>query len=225
MFERYTEKARRVVFFARYEASEFGSPSIETEHVLLGLLREDKALFRRFLQLDAFTDTVRKQIENRATLREKISTSVDLPLSNESKRVLAYAAEEAQRLGHNQIGTEHLLLGLLREEGSFAAEILNEGGVRISSAREELARSGCPSLAASPPRPFKPPSVTIQSTPTGADIEIEGVFLGHTPAELPLDAGHWLVRISKNGYKPWERMLKVLRGGHQTISAELERAS
>src|SRR5579864_1245212 len=141
MFERYTEKARRVIFFARYEASQFGSPYIETEHLLLGLLREDKALTNRFLRTHASVESIRKQIEGHTTIREKVSTSVDLPLSNECKRVLAYAAEEAERLSHKHIGTEHLLLGLLREEKCFAAEILHERGLRLSTIREELART------------------------------------------------------------------------------------
>jgi ATP-dependent Clp protease ATP-binding subunit ClpC len=140
MFERYTEKARRVIFFARYEASQFGSPYIETEHLLLGLLREDKALTNRFLRSHASIESIRKQIEGRTTMREKVSTSVDLPLSQECKRVLAYAAEEAERLSHKHIGTEHLLLGLLREEKSFAAEILHERGLRLNVIREELSR-------------------------------------------------------------------------------------
>ncbi len=88
MFERYTEKARRVIFFARYEASQFGSPYIETEHLLLGIIREDKALTNRFLR--SHVASIRKEVENQTTVREKTSTSVDLPLSNESKRVLAY---------------------------------------------------------------------------------------------------------------------------------------
>src|SRR5271155_999804 len=141
MFERYTEKARRVIFFARYEASQFGSPYIETEHLLLGLLREDKALTNRFLRSHASVESIRKQIEGHTTIREKVSTSVDLPLSNECKRVLAYAAEEAERLSHKHIGTEHLLLGLLREEKCFAAEILHERGLRLSTIREELQRT------------------------------------------------------------------------------------
>src|SRR5213082_2812908 len=141
MFERYTEKARRVIFFARYEASQFGSPYIETEHLLLGLLREDKALTNRFLRSHASVESIRKQIEGHTTVREKVSTSVDLPLSNECKRVLAYAAEEAERLSHKHIGTEHLLLGLLREEKCFAAEILQERGLRLPAIREELQRT------------------------------------------------------------------------------------
>jgi len=105
MFERYTEKARRVIFFARYEASQFGSPCIETEHLLLGLLREDKVLTNRFLRSSAAVESIRKQIEAQTTMREKVSTSVDLPLSHECKRVLAYGAEEAERLNHKHIGT------------------------------------------------------------------------------------------------------------------------
>jgi len=140
MFERYTEKARRVIFFARYEASQFGSPYIETEHLLLGLLREDKALTNRFLRSHVSIDSIRKQVEGRTPMRDKVSTSVDLPLSQECKRVLAFAAEEAERLSHKHIGTEHLLLGLLREDKSFAAEILHERGLRLSTLREELSR-------------------------------------------------------------------------------------
>src|SRR5437773_2902140 len=141
MFERYTEKARRVIFFARYEASQFGSPNIESEHLLLGLLREDKQITNRFLRSHASIESIRKQIEGRTQIREKVSTSVDLPLSQDSKRVLQYAAEEAERLKHKHIGTEHLLLGLLREEKSFAAEILTERGLELSKLREELSQA------------------------------------------------------------------------------------
>ena len=140
MFERYTEKARRVIFFARYEASQFGSPYIETEHLLLGILREDKALSHRFLRSHSSFEAIRKRIEAHTTIREAVSTSVDLPLSNECKRVLAYAAEEAQGLGHKHIGTEHVLLGLLREEKCFAAELLTERGVKLPALRDELAQ-------------------------------------------------------------------------------------
>jgi ATP-dependent Clp protease ATP-binding subunit ClpC len=87
-------------------------------------------------------ETIRVQIEGKTIVREKVSTSVDLPLSNECKRVLAYAAEEAERLSHRHIGTEHLLLGLLREEKSFAAELLQGSGLRLQMAREKISVSG-----------------------------------------------------------------------------------
>jgi putative restriction endonuclease/ClpA/ClpB-like protein len=141
MFERYTEKARRVIFFARYEASQFGSPSIETEHLLLGILREDKALAHRFLGTTS-SESIRAQIEARTSVGEKIPTSVDLPLSHECKRVLAYGAEEGKRLHHEHLGTEHLLLGLLREEKCFAAGMLHERGLQFALVRDKVASGG-----------------------------------------------------------------------------------
>ncbi|HWX38161.1 MAG TPA: ATP-dependent Clp protease ATP-binding subunit [Candidatus Sulfotelmatobacter sp.] len=152
MFERYTEKARRVIFFARYEASQYGSPYIETEHLLLGLMREDKALANRFLRSHGSIESIRKEIEQRITIRERISTSVEVPLSQESKRILNFATEEAERLGHRHVGTEHLLLGILREEKCFGAEILQERGLRLSTLREELARSAGEKTPAARPK-------------------------------------------------------------------------
>src|SRR4026209_1358262 len=141
MFERYTEKARRVIFFARYEASQFGAPAIEPEHLLLGLMREDKTLTGRFFpRAQVSIESIRKEIEGRTLLREKISTSVELPLAPETKHVLAYAHEESDRLQHRHIGTEHLLPGLIREERSMAAEILYERGLRLNAVRDEIAR-------------------------------------------------------------------------------------
>ena len=139
MFERYTERARRVLFFARYEASQLGSISIETEHLLLGLIREGKGLTSRiFARSNLSLEHIRKQIVGRTAFREKVSTSVEIPFSGESKRLLQFAAEEADRLLHNYIGTEHLLLGILREERSVAAKILMEKGMRLNSVREHI---------------------------------------------------------------------------------------
>ncbi len=139
MFERYTERARRVLFFARYEASQLGSVSIETEHLLLGLIREGKGLTSRiFARSHLSLENIRKEIEGRTVFREKVSTSVEIPFSAETKRVLSCAAEEADRLLHNYIGTEHLLLGILREERSVAASILMEKGMRLHTVREDI---------------------------------------------------------------------------------------
>src|SRR6266496_2436658 len=141
MFERYTEKARRVIFFARYEASQFGAHAIEPEHLLLGLMREDKTLTGRFFpRAQISIESIRREIEGRTLLRERIPTSVELPLAPETKRVLAYSHEESDRLQHRHIGTEHLLLGLLREERSMAAQILFERGLRLNAVRDEIAR-------------------------------------------------------------------------------------
>jgi ATP-dependent Clp protease ATP-binding subunit ClpC len=127
MFERYTEKARRVLFFSRYEASQLGSVSIETEHVLLGLVREGKGLTSRiFARAHLSLENLRTEVEGRAVFVEKVATSVGIPFSPETKRVLDAAAEEADRLQHNCIGAEHLLLGLLNEERSVAGSLLIE---------------------------------------------------------------------------------------------------
>jgi len=147
MFERYTEKARRVIFFARYEALQYGSHTIAPEHVLLGLMREDKTMAARFFpyRSNASVDTIRREVEMRIILRERIPQSVELQLSPETKRILAFANEESERLKMRNIGTEHLLLGILREERSIASEILFEQGVRLPAVREEVSRmSGYP---------------------------------------------------------------------------------
>jgi ATP-dependent Clp protease ATP-binding subunit ClpC len=152
MFERYTEKARRVIFFARYEASQCGASAIEPPHLLLGLLREDKTLTARFLaRAAASVEAIRREVEGRTTPTGLIygerargvaqQASVELPLASETKRVLAYAHEESDRLQHRHIGTEHLLLGLLREERSVVGEILAERGLRLAAVREEIARA------------------------------------------------------------------------------------
>ncbi|HKF48191.1 MAG TPA: Clp protease N-terminal domain-containing protein [Terracidiphilus sp.] len=185
MFERYTEKARRVIFFARYEASQFGSPYIESEHLLMGLLREDKALSNRFLRSHAGVESIRKQIDAHTTIREKISTSVDLPLSNESKRVLAYAAEEAERLGHKHIGTEHLLLGLLREEACFAAEMLKERGIKLEAVREDLAKMAHESAPSQPAETHGSPARHFRDLTQDA---IDGTLAPVVGREVELDA-------------------------------------
>jgi len=157
MFERYTEKARRAIFFARYEASQLGSPYIESEHVLLGLLRESKALSATLLgNSPATADAIRKQIERHTTAHEKIPTSVDLPINEECQRVLLHASEEAERLGHKYIGTEHLLLGLLLEKECYAAHLLNKSGVSLEVARTHIAGGKLEEVGTPPKSPGIP---------------------------------------------------------------------
>lgn len=133
MFERYSEKARRVIFFARYEASNYGSPYIETEHLLLGILREDRGLSNQFLE-DA--KQIREEIEARITRGTRFSTSVEVPLSQESTMVLRLAAEEARRLGNNYVEPGHILIGIMRVEDSLAARMLLDRGIKLELVRE-----------------------------------------------------------------------------------------
>jgi ATP-dependent Clp protease ATP-binding subunit ClpC len=139
MFERYTERARRVIFFARYEAAQLGSRTIAPEHLLLGLIREGKGLTPRlFGRYRVSAEAVREQIEARASRREQVSTAAEIPLSAETLRALDCAAQEAERLLHDYVGTEHLLLGLLRDDRGVPAQVLHDSGLRLATAREEL---------------------------------------------------------------------------------------
>ena len=139
MFERFTEQARRVLFFARYEASQLGTPSIETEHLLLGLIREGKGLTSRiFARSHLSLESIRKEIEERTVVREMFSTSVEIPFSAETMNVLQLATEEADGLLHREVGAEHLLLGILRVERSVAGTILIDKGMRLGSVREQI---------------------------------------------------------------------------------------
>ncbi len=141
MFERYTEKARRAIFFSRYEASQFGCPQIEAEFLLLGLFREDRALANQFLASFTRLEDLRQSITQHIQAGPKIAASLDLPLSHECKRALAYAAEESELMNHKLLGTVHLLLGLLREEKSFAAQLLREQGLTVILVREQVLQS------------------------------------------------------------------------------------
>jgi hypothetical protein len=136
LFERFTEHARRAIFFGRYEASMFGSREISAEHLLLGILRDDK---RVAAQLGLTADGIRREIEQIAPpTGDRVSTSVDMPLNMEAKQVLSFGAEEADPLKHRAIDSEHLVLGLLRVEGSLAAKLLGAHGVSYDSYRASL---------------------------------------------------------------------------------------
>src|SRR5215471_20728456 len=134
MFERYTEGARRVIFFGRYEAAQTGSPYIETGHLLLGILREGAPFFRELgiTEFEPIADDCRKALGSSGP---KLSTSVDLPLSNASKSALAYAAEEAERLRSKTVGIQHLTMGLLRTGDTVTSEILKRRGITLEKLR------------------------------------------------------------------------------------------
>lgn len=147
MFERYTEKARRIIFFARYECSQFGASEIQTEHLLLGMLRENVATMSRHAGLELNMMQIRAELEKFVRKGTKLSTSVDLPISNECKRILGYAAEEAEQLGHRNIGTEHLLLGILREANCNAAQLLRQQGLKLDRVRKSIASDAASAAA------------------------------------------------------------------------------
>jgi ATP-dependent Clp protease ATP-binding subunit ClpC len=151
MFERYTERARRVIFFARYEASQLGGAAIDTEHLLLGVLREGKGAVAEILARSGLDHaTVSRPLEARARQNPPTSTSVDIPLTTAVKHVLQHAGSEARGMGVDYIGTEHFLLGLLRVPECEAARILGEKGLTLAALREEV-RARCVVRAAETP--------------------------------------------------------------------------
>jgi len=153
MFERFTVRARRVLFHARSEATQLGSRALEPEHMLLGVLNEARGLGSRILARTNDLDDIRSDIVGRVTRREKVPESDEIPFSDSCKGALEYAVEEADRLSHSHVGTEHLLLGFLHEGHNVAAEVLAARGVRIEAVREAIVEM----LAAEQPAPPGPP--------------------------------------------------------------------
>ncbi len=140
MFEKYNEKARRALFFARYEASKLGSRVIESEHILLGILREGEEVIAEILRrFQVRPEEIRREIEGERVFVERISSTAELPLSEESKKILAYASHEAESMLHQAVGSEHLLIGILRVEGCLAMRILSHHGLDVFAVREEVA--------------------------------------------------------------------------------------
>lgn len=140
MFDRYNQSARRVIFHAREEAMRYGSRYIESEHLLLGILRENEALATRIGGKTGSVNLPRQEIGAKTAIRQSVTGSREVPLSADSKRVLILAAEEADSLGHRQIMLAHFLLGILRVEKCIAARILETHGASLLAMREETMR-------------------------------------------------------------------------------------
>jgi hypothetical protein len=218
MFERYTEKARRVIFFARYEASHYGSNEIDTEHLLLGLLRENKTLYRWLPKTDL--ETIRRRIDDHLPKQPSISTAIDLPLSSAGKRVLKHAADEANLAEHRHIGAEHLFLGLLDERDSFAAELLREAGADTAGIRHQLTdavseQGGLSRFQSIPGRE--------QKSAPAAHIEIHGV---RRNAQLVREAvQHCRVHNWHWDKRPWTNVDIVKEKKTSKVSFDLHLAS
>lgn len=201
MFERYTEKARRSVFFARYEASQFGSEYIQTEHLLLGILRDDKELVRQVLPKVDF-ESARLHVQKRSEHGKVFPISVELPLSENAKLALKYAMEEADHLNSKRIGTEHLLLGLARNKEFSSAKLLAEFNASFESVRK--------SVEALPPRMdiTSPAQLRQQVVESGRDYQRAPV----TPLTVEIhgkkrnleEVRNIVVRLKSQNYH-WER--------------------
>jgi ATP-dependent Clp protease ATP-binding subunit ClpC len=139
-FEKFSERARRVLTLAQEEAQHFNHTYIGTEHILLGLLREDEGVGAKVLaNLGVGLNKARSAVEFIIGRGEKPSTG-EIGLTPRAKRVIELAIDEARHLGHNYIGTEHLLLGLLREGGGVASDVLDSFGITLERARAETSK-------------------------------------------------------------------------------------
>jgi len=136
MFERFTEGARRVVFFARYEAVQLGQMVIDTEHLMLGLLREGSIVLD-LLERHSIRPSELRRILAKGATPEDVAAAIDIPLSPGAQQALAHASEEAERERVRNIGCDHLLIGLLLEPG--AGDVLREAGLTLETARRDLA--------------------------------------------------------------------------------------
>jgi ATP-dependent Clp protease ATP-binding subunit ClpC len=139
MFERLTDRARKVMALANQEAQRFNHEYIGTEHILLGLVKEGSGVGPNVLKnLDIDLRKVRLEVEKLVKSGPEMVTMGKLPQTPRAKKVLEYAIEEARNLNHNYVGTEHLLLGLLREQDGVAAQVLMNLGVKLEEVREEV---------------------------------------------------------------------------------------
>ncbi|MBU1262074.1 ATP-dependent Clp protease ATP-binding subunit, partial [bacterium] len=140
MFERFTERARKILAIAQEEAKNLNHDYLGTEHILLGLIREGEGVAAEVLRnMGIEFETIRLEIEREAPPGGALAILGNVPFTPNSKKVLELAVEEARNMGHNYIGTEHLLLGLIREVESIGARILIKSGVTIEKARAGIA--------------------------------------------------------------------------------------
>ncbi len=139
MFKRFTERARRVIILAREEAERYRHEYLGTEHILQGLLKDRGGIVTAvFRKVGVDIDQMKIEIENNLPTSSNIMTIGDIPFTSGAKKVLELAVEEARAMGHNYIGTEHLLLGLIREKNGIASKILNDFGIHLIETREHI---------------------------------------------------------------------------------------
>ena len=139
MFDRFTDRAKKVMNLARQEAQRFNHEYLGTEHVLLGLVQEGSGVAANVLkQMGVDLAKIRTEVENIVKTGPSMVTMGQLPFTPRAKKVLELSLEEASNLGHNYIGTEHLLLGLIKENEGIAAQVLMNLGVKLEEVREEV---------------------------------------------------------------------------------------
>ena len=171
MQDRFTDRVRKVIYFARDEASRLQHDYIGTEHLLLGIVREGEGIAAKVLsKLDLDFEQIQQAVENMVKASGGTLTIGEIPFTPRAKRVLELAIEEARLLGHNYVGTEHLLLGLIREGEGVAAQVLSELGVDRKRVREEVLKLLGPSTTVKTRKSKKEKSDTPNLDQFGRDL-------------------------------------------------------
>jgi ATP-dependent Clp protease ATP-binding subunit ClpC len=154
MFERFTEHAREVMLLANQEAQQFGHEFIGTEHILWGLAKEVHGVAAAVLEhFHVDLKPLRREVETLLESRPHVEATEKLAQTEQTKNVVHYAVEEARSLRHNYIGTEHLLLGLMRDSEAISAQVLTNLGLSLNAVREEVQRLAPPSHGVLTDRP------------------------------------------------------------------------
>ncbi len=217
MFEQYSQESRRVIFFARYESSCLASPTIETEHLLLGLMRETRSMFERTLSIPGHTlAMIRQQIEARSAAAKgeaKLSTSVDLPIGVNAQIALQHA-EEAAAMENQQVQPAHLLLALLRDDEPVS-QILRDVGVVYETARKQMAGELVEHATPGPLAPSLAPTVSRLRKLLGTALRALA-FMDLKRAGTPLHEGGWspkqvlghLIDSASNNHQRFVRALQ-----------------
>ncbi len=166
MWQRFTERARRAIFFAQEEAGRLGENHVSTEHILLGLIRETDSVSARILEeLGYKLSTIRAEVERCAVRGDGKSTG-QFQLTPRAKRVIDLAYDEARGFNHNYIGTEHLLLGLVREGEGIAGQVLQKIGVKLDDVRALALRFASKASSAAPGAAVEPPPMELEMART-----------------------------------------------------------
>src|SRR5689334_16783977 len=174
----FTERVRKVLAMAREEAARLHHEYVGTEHILLGLIREGEGVAAAVLQnLNVDLDDIQQKIEETVKKGKAAqATGPDLPYTSRAKKVLELAMGEARELNHSYVGTEHLLLGLLREEKGIAAQVLTDAGVNLEAARAETLRLLGTEM---------PPGTATQTPATGSPAQQQQAAKGEKKSKTP----------------------------------------
>jgi ATP-dependent Clp protease ATP-binding subunit ClpC len=208
----FTERVRKVLAMAREEAARLHHEYVGTEHILLGLIREGEGVAAAVLQnLSVDLDEIQQKIEDTVKKgKASQTTGPDLPYTSRAKKVLELAMSEARELSHSYVGTEHLLLGLLREEKGIAAQVLTDAGVNLDAARAETLRL----LGTEMPQGNAPTaqqgSGSAQSTPPKGEKKSKTPALDHFCRDLTQLAAEGQLDPTIGRFKEIERVMEVL---------------